>query len=64
MHLNHGCISFWAKTHYICAKMENNYLQIVNNMIEYLSMGGSGIGIYGELTPVLNIGSERFDRSS
>ena len=44
--------------------MKNNYLQIVNNMIEYLNTGGSGIGIYRELTPVLGIGRVCLGRSS
>ena len=39
----------------MCQNDKNNYLQIVNNMIEYLREMISGIDIYGEMT--LGIGS-------
>lgn len=41
----------------MCQNDENDYLQIVNNMIKYLSTVDSGIGIYGELTPVFGVGA-------
>ena len=31
--------------------MHFEYLQIVNNMIEYRSKANKGIGMYGEMTP-------------